>query len=733
MARQRCWRRACCCLALLVLSWLHANLGQMGFCRGLSSATTCRKGWTRSYASTGKCSRALATEALHATPPPVPAFLRLPKQPRHYQEEAVAFFFEHASATGQGAKGRPLRMRLVCGSGKTFIYGLIISRDLVDHPTGQSVVLVPWRDLARQTALELEGFGLRVCVIGDESHAIDEEAHVVVCVYASAHYLQGRAFRIKIVDEAHHVHAALNSKLSWETMLHGQVKASLEADFSATFQDSSDIDFDYGFTQALRDGYVCDLEIIICLTADSATRLASLADMVHENQKSWSPMFIMFNTLGTAKQFAATLRERGLGAQAMGGTATRKERLAAHEALQDGGLNALCLVRLFNEGTSISELRTVVMAEPRRSSINIQQVAMRVIRTHSSKPDGFGRFVQAVGLDPWIVDDSDLRNYVLGLTDVKQLSSLQSKTYIRDVGSWIRCQDGDEEGDEDDYTVHAKRMTSAESEDANSSAFVDVRVFDSAGQQVGGEEKRDPHWLLNMRLQQLRSWQHENGGVLPSLESSDQEEKTLAQWLTAAAQRASSGSLSSEAMRLLKEMPGMPSFLDETDALNSLVSWVETQKRLPTNAPEIIEQGQYRGMREFRAAFLKYTLTADDMRRIRRVPELYHYITQPKSATSWRDSLADVISWIEENEQLPSGRSGDELEQLQYRRIQQLRWYYFGGLLSSEDMQTLRDTPELYDLTRASWLCLGSLFVFCAVDYCLIVKCFLFVGWCKQL
>ncbi|CAE8613480.1 unnamed protein product, partial [Polarella glacialis] len=177
--------------------------------------------------------------------------------------------------------------------------------------------------------------------------------------------------------------------------------------------------------------------------------------------------------------------------------------------------------------------------------------------------------------------------------------------------------------------------------------------------------------------------------------------KTLAQWLTAAAQRASSGSLSSEAMRLLKEMPGMPSFLDEADAINSLVSWVEAHNRLPSNAPEIIEQGQYRGLRELRAAFLKYTLTADDMRRIRRAPELYHYITQPKSATSWRDSLADVISWIEENEQLPSGRSGDELEQLQYRRIQQLRWYYFGGLLSSEDMQTLRDTPEIYDLTRA--------------------------------
>ncbi|CAE8709710.1 unnamed protein product, partial [Polarella glacialis] len=117
-------------------------------------------------------------------------------------------------------------------------------------------------------------------------------------------------------------------------------------------------------------------------------------------------------------------------------------------------------------------------------------------------------------------------------------------TYIRDVGQWIRCQDGDElgdeEGDEDDYAFHAKRMASAEPEEANSSAFVDVRVFDSAGQPVGGEEKRDPHWLLNMRLQQLRDWQHENGGVLPSLESSDQEEKTLAQWLTAAAQRASS-------------------------------------------------------------------------------------------------------------------------------------------------------------------------------------------------
>ena len=38
------------------------------------------------------------------------------------RQEAVDFFFEHASPTGVGPA---LRMQLACGSGKTYIYGMI--------------------------------------------------------------------------------------------------------------------------------------------------------------------------------------------------------------------------------------------------------------------------------------------------------------------------------------------------------------------------------------------------------------------------------------------------------------------------------------------------------------------------------------------------------------------------------------------------------------------------------
>eukprot|EP00913_Durusdinium_trenchii_P024821 g23296.t2 len=100
-----------------------------------------------------------------------------------YQQEAVDFFFKNAK---QAAEGHGLRFQMA-------------------HPGGHHVIFVPWRDLARQTAAELERLGVKSCIIGDGCTELDWSAPVIVCVYASAYRLRGNTFRIKIVDEAHHL------------------------------------------------------------------------------------------------------------------------------------------------------------------------------------------------------------------------------------------------------------------------------------------------------------------------------------------------------------------------------------------------------------------------------------------------------------------------------------------------------------------------------------------------
>ncbi|CAE8615922.1 unnamed protein product [Polarella glacialis] len=592
---------------------------------------------------------------------PTRDFLLSPKQPRHYQEQAVDFFFQHARPTGHGIQGRPLKMRLVCGSGKTFIYGLLITRDLMHHPASQSVVFVPWRDLARQVAAELEGFGLRTCVVGDGDPWVDDTANVVICVFASVHRLTGRTFRIKIVDEAHHLISSSSSGRSWDHTIHHSIGATLEADFSATFRDQ-DVDFDYGFDQALSEGFICNLKAQICLiSGNQSARLATLARLVQQNSELWAPMFIMFNTVSVAKIFAERLNELGVPARAMEGTDSRKVRTEVNEKLRKGSLSALCLVKLFNEGTSIDELRTVVMAEPRQSSVNIQQVAMRVLRTHSSKPSGFGCFVQAIDLSPWIVDDSDLKNFVLGLTSTKELRLLRSKTVHDDP--WVRRQIRRPGVLQDTVRDDALQFE-------GSSSLVSVRVFDRLGRELS--EDKDPDWLLKSRLAELTAWQQNHGGGLPCTNSSEEEEVCLARWLEAVVAKAASGSLPQEAVQSLKALSGL-SLGEDTSAaklraLLSLQSWIQDHQRCPSWAStEPSELLQYQRLQFWRGRFLggrrSKKLTHEELQLLEAEPLLHRYVTMPPRPSPIA-AISALVSWVQANQRLPKRSATEPFERL---------------------------------------------------------------------
>lgn len=154
----------------------------------------------------------------------------------------MQYFFDHAAKAAD--EGKPLRFHFQTSCGKSFIYGMIICEDLQEHPKGRYVVFVPRPDAAKQIANELGAFNLQVAVM-DESElgVVDESMPVLVVTYQAAGRLAGRDFRVKLIDEAHHIWSpSPEQQLSSEIITHirKSVTAKMTADFTTTFDDNKD-------------------------------------------------------------------------------------------------------------------------------------------------------------------------------------------------------------------------------------------------------------------------------------------------------------------------------------------------------------------------------------------------------------------------------------------------------------------------------------------------------------
>ncbi|CAE8608858.1 unnamed protein product [Polarella glacialis] len=362
------------------------------------------------------------------------------------------------------------------------------------------------------------------------------------------------------------------------------------------------------------------------------------------------------------------------------------------------------------------------MAEPRESTVNIQQVAMRVLRTHSSKPSGVGRFVQAVDLGPWIVDDNDLKNFVLGLTSTRELHLLRSKTVHDESltdGAWVRGETRRPGVVQDTVWGDA---AARELQIEGSSALVSVRVFDRLGREVSDDQ--DPDWLLKSRLAELSEWQQNHGGALPCAKSSEEEELSLAQWLEAVVARAELGSLSQDAVQSLKALPGLvlgdsdvprslkdesPGLLkvEDTSAakledLLSLQSWVQENQRFPSSASaEPSELFQNQRLRHWRKRFSGRKpykkLTPEELQQLEAVPLINAYVTMP--AQPLASAIPDLVSWVQDKQRLPSRYSAELIEQFLSMRMKTLREGLRGNRklkkLKPKDLQLLEAVPLL--------------------------------------
>merc|ERR1712232_413189 len=119
------------------------------------------------------------------------------QRPKMYHEQAVSYFFTHATA--DNSNGMPLRYHM--SSGRVHVYGAIIEQDLRANPGAHYVVFIPQRGNVRTTALGLRNFDLKVACVGNDQVFEQADFNVLVCSYESAPMVNGQSFRIKFVEE----------------------------------------------------------------------------------------------------------------------------------------------------------------------------------------------------------------------------------------------------------------------------------------------------------------------------------------------------------------------------------------------------------------------------------------------------------------------------------------------------------------------------------------------------
>ncbi|CAJ1363425.1 unnamed protein product [Effrenium voratum] len=596
---------------------------------------------------------------------------------RPYQREAVNYFFAHAEKAAR--QGRHLKFQMACGTGKTFTYALIIARDMAENPDGRYVIFVPWRDLARQTAEELRRFGVSCCVVGDGSRDLDATSSVVVCVYASAHLLRGRSFRIKIVDEAHHIE--MKGKSGYSGIIKHGISSELAAHFTATFYLSDQIDFRYDLERALDEGHVCDF--MITVPVGNTQDIEAMGEWIRTNRERLTPMLVVSNRVKRARECAEKLTSLGVRCRDVCGNMNHSTRQQLKQDLKEGRLDALCVVNIFNEGTSIDELKSVVFLDKRQSSLNVKQLAMRVTRLHETK-------VLANVVLPMSGDaayDRDIATIIRSLAEIKP----QLRSFIQQKSmEWFNFVD----------LRHGSSTLCRMEWDAVASEY-----FDRFGRYLGGRGMEAFEVRVGRLAAFVERWNH-----LPRWNPKEpkEEENPLACFLKYIRQRLRTEALSEQDLQLLQAVPLMAERMaswedpvehnmDWSDRCSLLARFQAQHRRLPGPKNGEQERYLYYWLTEVGRSFRSGKLSEDQIEALEKVPGMRKKMQRwdlsrlklQVQQMDWSQGCKELEEWLQVEDRMPR-ESGNHSEQILGLWLRGARSAFITGNLTELQVQQLR-------------------------------------------
>ena len=342
------------------------------------------------------------------------------------------------------------KFQLPCGVGKSFIIFYIIQETLKENKEEKFVIFVPWIQLAEQHKKILDKLKIKNQIIGNGNTKIDKTINVVICIYASAKHIVNEKdnFKYKFFDEAHH----LESEFSKYRKVIDKIVCDKEIQFSATFKNQDNLDYIMTLREAIDKKYITDYKVVIEYFTNG-NKVDSLIDLISKRPE-WFPALIFFNSTKSAKIFTDKLKNKGVRSECVISETGSKKQNEIIEKIENNEIDVVCLVGCWNEGTSINNVRTVIMGDMRYSYINLIQIIMRPGRIHIDKPF-YNIVIPIIKND--LSEDSDcyddLSDFlkILHKTDPKIKESIKNHSNSSRIKIGIDCSYSSEEMSNEEF------------------------------------------------------------------------------------------------------------------------------------------------------------------------------------------------------------------------------------------------------------------------------------------
>jgi len=442
----------------------------------------------------------------------------------------------------------------------------------------------------------------------------------------------------------------------------------------------------------VRDGYVCNFQMT-CLFSPSWWGKLSPLTWVLQNANTLSPMMLAFGRKAKAQEASRFMNANGLRTQFVDSYMSRETRERVKAGLEHGSLSAVCIVGVFNEGTSINALRTVVFMDVPYTGIKRKQLAMRTSRLHKTKKIGH----VVVVVDEKVKDDRHLSALLTSFaTEGYPTEDLGTHGHIRKdsrgksyFGS-MRVKVDTEHAQEHDLGFRSIPYDSIDVWSARVDAG--TRVFSGA--------------LMSIHKAWTTEMQHfleSNGGRPPSFSNGDRQERRLAMWFSRMKRRYNTGMLSDQEIGLLQRVPVIKRMLKRwrgprtsgrglDQDLSHLKMWVKRHDRLPRKrCTTVLERRIWSILYGFQKRHTHGSLGEHRVESMREVPMLKELVD------SWRtlrlnatEKSEHLVAWVNRTGRMPLFNSDDAEERLLNRLFGTMRQRYFRGIDMEGSLEVFR-------------------------------------------
>ncbi|GAB4073762.1 DEAD/DEAH box helicase [Barrientosiimonas marina] len=221
-------------------------------------------------------------------------------------------------------------------------------------------------------------------ILVDEVHKAGASSYLKVLDYFNPDFLLGMTATPERTDDFN-IFELFNYNIAYEIRL----QEALEEDMLSPFHYFGVTDFEY------NGQLIDDTTMLSNLVTDE--RVEHIMDKVHYYGHSGDRVKgIMFcSRQQEAIELSQALNERGYRTAALTGKSSQEERLHQVDRLENGALDYILTVDIFNEGIDIPSINQIVMLRQTASSIVFIQQLGRGLRKHGSKD--FATIIDFIG------------------------------------------------------------------------------------------------------------------------------------------------------------------------------------------------------------------------------------------------------------------------------------------------------------------------------------------------